>query len=126
MNSRILPRILIAAAVVLSPVAVGAALVGCTGTVTPVQVAQTVEQSAQIAVAAATSAWNFILPSLPAASQAAANAKFQKSLVAVTDGLATLNDAVVAFQNATGPAPNWGMLISTLSDAVGNVLAIVN
>jgi hypothetical protein len=126
MNSKILSRILIASALCLSPIAAGAAITGCVGPITPVQVATTVETTAQIAISAAQTTWNFILPSLPAASQVADNALFTKGLAAANDALGVLNAAIVAYQNATGPAPNWSALIATLSTAVNDVVAIID
>ena len=92
----------------------------------PVAVEQAFAQSAQVALSLATATWNNILPLLPAAAQAAAQAKFNQALVAANAALATLGDAVQAAVDVQGPTPNWAGLMQAVTDAVSQVATIIS
>lgn len=92
----------------------------------PVEQVQTFEATIQVAVSAAELAWPAIVQAIPPASQAQANLQFQNAVTAVNHGLQALNDAVNAAVAAQQPNPDFSALMQAISDAVNQVIAIVD
>lgn len=92
----------------------------------PVEQVQSFETSVQVGLNAAQLAWPAILAALPPANQAAANTQFVNGIAAVNHGLQALNDAVAADVAAQGPTPNFVSLMQAVSDAMGQIIAIVD
>lgn len=123
--------IIIAALVAAVPV-MGATVAGCNSAwwqnfqSNPVEQVQTFEATVQVALNAAQLAWPAILPAIPAASQAQANLQFTNAVTAVNDAMQVLNDGVNAAVAAQQPNPNFATLMQAVSDAISQVIAIVD
>jgi hypothetical protein len=113
-------------------IALGAGIAGCGSawwqqvTSNPALDVQTFESAIQIAVNAAQLAWPAILSAIPAANQVVANQQFQNAVSAVNHGEQVLNDAVNAAAAVGQTNPNFTALMQAVSDAVGQVVAIVS
>ena len=84
------------------------------------------EQGVQVVLNDAQLAWSIVQSFLPTATAASINTQFTNAVFAVNHALAALNDAVqvaVAAQNAT---PNFTTLMAAVTDAVGQVIAIID
>jgi hypothetical protein len=92
----------------------------------PAIAVQTFESGVQIAINAAELAWPAILQAIPAANQAAVNTQFQNALSSVNHALQVLNDGVNAAAAAQQSQPNFTALMQAVSDAVSQVIAIVD
>lgn len=92
----------------------------------PVAQVQTFEAAINVAVSAAQLAWPAILPALPAASQAQAQQQFANAVTAVNHAEQVLNDAVNAAVAAQQSNPDFTALMQAVSDAVAQVVAIVD
>lgn len=92
----------------------------------PVAQVQTFEQGVQIALSSASVAWGVVLPLLPLASQAKAQADYNNAVVSVNHGLQALNDAVQAAVDAKTSNPDFSAAIAQIQAAVTQVLDIVN
>ena len=92
----------------------------------PVAQVQTFEATIQVALNAAELAWPAILPVIPAASQAQAQLQFTNAVSAVNHAEQVLNDGVNAAVAAKQSNPNFTALMQAVSDAVSQVVAIVD
>lgn len=92
----------------------------------PVAQVQTFEATVQIAINAAELAWPAILPAIPADKQAAVNQQFMNAVAAVNHAEQALNDAVNAAVAAKQANPNFAVLMQAVSDAISQVIAIVD
>jgi hypothetical protein len=92
----------------------------------PVAQVQTFEQGVQVTLSGATIAFTVLLPKLPAADQAAATTDFNNAVVSVNHALQALNDAVTAAVDAKQANPNFAGAIAAATDAVNQVIAIVD
>jgi hypothetical protein len=95
-------------------------------TTNPVEAVQEFEAAISVAVSAAQLAWPAILPSIPVASQAQANTAFENALSAVNHAEQALNDGVNAAVIAQQSNPDFTALMQAVSDAVGQVVAIID
>ncbi len=92
----------------------------------PAEQAQTIAQTAQVALNGAQAAWNTILPLIPQAAQAQANALFINAVATANHAITGLLDALTAAADAKQSNPNFAGAIAAVSDAVDQVLAIIN
>ncbi len=92
----------------------------------PVESVQQFEAAINVAVSAAQLAWPAILPAIPAASQAQAQQQFSNAVAAVNHALQALNDGVNAAVAAQQSNPDFTALMQAVSDAVVQVVAIVD
>ena len=92
----------------------------------PVLQVQTFEQGVQVVLNEAQLAWAVVLPLLPAANVAAITQQYENALFAVNHAVKVLNDAVTAAVSAQTSNPNFSALMAAVTDAIGQVLAIVN
>lgn len=92
----------------------------------PVQGVQTFESAIQVSITGAQLAWPAIVASLPPANQAEATKQFTLAISAVNHALQVLNDGVTAAVNLKSPSPNFNTLMQTVSDAVAQVIAVVD
>jgi hypothetical protein len=110
---------------------VGAAVVGCNPqwwqnfVNDPAAQIQAFEQGVQIALNDAQVAWTVIQPYLPAASLAQITTQYQNAVFAVNHALTVLNDAVNAAIAAQQPTPDFTALMAAVTDAIAQVLAII-
>jgi|GEM_PF-2200347 len=121
--------------ILVAPALTGAALfvsaasvVSCTQPVVPTSVISAAEVAAQTAtavVADAQAAWPIVKALLPPADQAAAEDAFDKAVFTANHAILVLNDAIAAAIAANNPSPNLGQLLASLSDAVAQVVAVV-
>ena len=128
MFERIFATVTIALAVVLTAVLPPATLIGCTPPVVPtnaIQAAQEAAQTAVVVVADAEVVWPIVYAAIPAANQAAAQTAYSECLFTANHAILTLNDAIAAAIAASTPNPNFTAAISALSDAVAQIVAIV-
>jgi hypothetical protein len=84
------------------------------------------EQGVQVALSDAQLAWTIAQPFLPTAQAAAINTQFNNAVFAVNHALSVLNDAVQVAVNAQNATPSFTALMAAVTDAVGNVLAIID
>jgi hypothetical protein len=125
-------KTIIAAAIAVALPLAGGSLVACNSTwwqnfqSDPVQQVQTFEQSAQVVLSDAQVAWTLVQPFLPAANAAQINQQFQNAVAAVNHALVALNDGVQAAVEAQQSNPNFSALMSAVTDAIAQVLAIVH
>ncbi len=109
-----------------------AALPGCNSawwqniTSNPVEAVQEFEAGINVAVSAAQLAWPAILQAIPAANQAQAQQQFTNALSSVNHAMQLLNDGVNAAVAAQTSNPNFTALMQAVSDAVAQVVAIVD
>lgn len=91
----------------------------------PVQIVQSFEQGVQIALNDAAIAWSVVQPFLPAASAAQITQQYTNAVFAVNHSLQVLSDAVTAAVAAQTPNPDFSTLMTAVTDAVSQVLAII-
>lgn len=91
----------------------------------PVQQVQTFEQGVQVALNDAAIAWSVVQPFLPAANAAQITQQYNNAVFAVNHTLHALSDAVAAAVAAQTPNPNFSVLMTAVTDAIGQVLAII-
>jgi hypothetical protein len=91
----------------------------------PVAQVQAFEQGVQVVLNDAQIAWTFVQPFLPAAQAGAITAQYQNAVFAVNHALQVLNDAVTAAVAAQQSNPNFTALMAAVTDAIGQVLAII-
>jgi hypothetical protein len=91
----------------------------------PVQQVQTFEQGVQVALNDAAIAWSVIQPFLPASSAAQITQQYNNAVFAVNHALQVLSDAVTAAVAAETPNPDFSTLMTAVTDAVSQVLAII-
>jgi hypothetical protein len=91
----------------------------------PAAAVQQFETAAQVAIDGAQIAWATIMPLLPPATAQAINSQFLKAISSVNHALQVLNDAVVAAEAAKQSNPDFTALMQAVSDAVGQVIAII-
>ena len=92
----------------------------------PVAQVQSFELGAQVALNGAQVAFNILLPQLPAADQVVAQKDFNLAVTSVNHALQVLNDAVTAAVDAKQPNPDFSGVISAVTDAINQVIAIVD
>jgi hypothetical protein len=83
------------------------------------------EQGVQVAMNDAAIAWVFIQPYIPPQSLASVTAAYTNAIFTVNHAVQLLNDGVTAAINAQSANPNFGTLMAAVTDAVGQVLAIL-
>jgi hypothetical protein len=105
--------------------------VGCSSpwwqqiTSNPAAAVQQFEAAAQVAIDGAQIAWATLKPLLPPATAQAIDGQFLKAVSSVNHALQVLNDAVAAAEAAKQANPDFMTLMQAVSDAVGQVIAIV-
>ena len=105
-------------------------LTGCPGS-TPwpppnvVQQIQGFESTVQIGLNGAQVAWTFIQPYLPPAQLTQLNQTFETAVAATNHALSLLNDALTAALAAQQPMPDFTALMTAVSDAFSQVLALI-
>jgi hypothetical protein len=93
----------------------------------PVLQVQTFEQGVQVVLNEAQVAWTAdVQPLLPAASAAAITQQFENALFAANHALQVLNDAVATAVTAQTSSPSFTVIETAITDAISQVLAIVN
>jgi hypothetical protein len=92
----------------------------------PVEYVQTFEQGVQVAISDATIAFQIIVQYLPANVQVQAQTDFDNAVVSVNHALTALSDAVQAAMDAQQPNPDFTALITAVTSAVQQVIAIIN
>jgi hypothetical protein len=92
----------------------------------PILQVQTFEQGVQVVMNEAQLAWAVALPLIPTTSVAVVTQQYQNAVFAVNHALQVLNDAVTAAVAAKQPTPNFAALMTAITDAITQVLAIVN
>lgn len=92
----------------------------------PVAAVQSFEASAQTALGIAQQAWNALSPLLPLSTLAQVQPRYQQAMIAANAALTALSDAVQAAIDVQNPSPNFTAAIQAVSDAVAQVVAIVN
>jgi hypothetical protein len=111
--------------------ALGAAVVGCNPQWwqnvinDPSATVTAFEQGVQVALNDAAIAWAVVQPFLPPANLAAITQQYENAVFAVNHALVALNDAVTAAIAAQQPNPDFSALMAAVSDAVAQVLAII-
>ncbi len=91
----------------------------------PVAQVQAFEQTVQVALSSAQVAFSVILPLLPSAAQATAQADFNNAVISVNHALQALNDAVQAAVIAQTPSPDFTAVITNVEAAMKQVIDIV-
>ena len=116
-------------ALAVASIIAGASLEACTQQpVFPTNVitaAQTAAQTATAVVADAQVAWPVVKAFLPLADQAAAEDAFNKAVFATNHSILALDDAISAAITANTPNPDFSALLSSLSGAVSQIVAVV-
>ena len=128
MKAALLAFLPAAIGVVALPVAIGAATVDCTTPAIPtsaIGVAQGVAQTAATVVADAQAVWPLVYAAIPADKQAAAQKAFNEAVFTANHAILALDDAIAAAIAANTPNPDFTAIFGQLSDAVGQVVAIV-
>lgn len=92
----------------------------------PVASIHSFEQGVQIVLSDAQIAWVVVQPMLPAANAAQITTQYNNAVFAVNHALTALNDAVNAAAAAKQPNPDFSKLMVAVTDAVGQVLAIID
>ena len=113
---------------VLPPSAGGTGAVGCAALNSPtsaIAIAQGVAQTAATVVADAQAVWPVIYAGLPAAQQATAQTDFNEAIFTANHAILTLDDGIAAAIAAGTTDPNFTSIFSSLADAVGQVVAII-
>jgi len=103
-------------------------LAGCAQPVVPTNVigaAEDVAQTAQVVISDAQAVWPVIYASIPAANQAAAQAAFNQAVFAANHADLALDDAISVAIAADSTNPDLTAVISSVSDAVAQIIAIV-
>lgn len=122
----------IATIVIAASLVTGAAVLpGCSSWLqnfknNPVEQVQMFETAIQTAVTAAEVAWPAIEALLPANVRVQAQTQYTNALAAVTHTEQLLNDAVNVAVDAQQSSPNFTALMQAVSDAVAQVVAIVD
>ncbi len=123
--------IIVAALVAAVPV-MGVTVAGCNSAWwqnfqnDPVQQVQTFEAGVQVVLNDAQIAWTIVQPLLPPAQSAQITQQYENAVFAVNHALQVLNDAVSAAIAAQQPNPDFSALMTAVTDAVGQVLAIIH
>jgi len=110
------------------PAATGVALAGCTQPAIPtsaISAAETVAQTAATVVSDAQAVWPVVLAAIPVAQQPAAQDAFNKAVFAANHAILALNDAIQVAIAANTPSPDFTAIISQVSDAIGQIVSIV-
>lgn len=113
------------------PAALGAALVGCNSQWwqnvinDPSAAVTAFEQGVQVALNDAAVAWAVVQPFLPPVSAAQITQQYHNAVFAVNHALVVLNDAVDAAIAAHQTTPDFSVLMAAVTDAVAQVLAII-
>jgi hypothetical protein len=92
----------------------------------PVEQIQTFEQGTIIVLNTAQAAWSVIQPLLPSSAVVAVTQQYENAVVAVNHAIQILNDAVTAALAAETPNPSFAVLMSAVTDAISQVLAIID
>ena len=110
------------------PVSLATTQTGCTQPVVPtnaISAAEVAVQTAQTVVSSAQAVWPIVYAAIPAAQQAAAQDAFNKAVFTANHAILAVNDAIQAAIAANNPNPDFSGIISTLGDAVNQIVAIV-
>ena len=121
-------RILAFATLVLASTLTVVLPAGCNQPITvsnTIAAAEEASQTAAAVVADAEVVWPIVYAAIPAANQAAAQTAYNEGLFTANHAILTLNDAIAAAIAASTPNPNFTAAISALSDAVAQIVAIV-
>jgi hypothetical protein len=92
----------------------------------PVAQVQVFEQGVSVAISDATIAFQVIKNYLPANVQVQAQTDFDNAVVSVNHAMSALNDAVQAAVAAGTASPDFTALITDVTNAVAQVIAIVD
>jgi hypothetical protein len=92
----------------------------------PVEQVQVFEQGVSVAVSDAQVAFGVVKQFLPASTQVQAQTDFDNAIISVNHAMQALNDAVQAAVDAQTPNPDFTALITAVSDAVAQVVAIID
>ena len=92
----------------------------------PVAIVQSFEQGVAIVLNAAQIAWAAIQPNLPPANAAAITQQYNNAVFAANHAIVVLNDAVTAAMAAQTPSPDFAMVMTAVTNAVAQVLAVVD
>jgi hypothetical protein len=109
-------------------VLLSAGVVGCNQPLVPTSTivsAEEASQTAAVVVADAEVVWPIVYAAIPAANQAAAQNAYNEGLFTANHAILALNDAIAAAIAANTPNPNFTVVISQLSAAVGSIVQIV-
>jgi len=87
--------------------------------------AETAAQTATTVVNDAQAAWPIVKSFLPLVDQDAAQDAFDKGVFAVNHSILALDDAIGAAIKANIPNPDFSALLSSLGDAVSQIVAVV-
>jgi hypothetical protein len=104
------------------------AVVGCNQPLVPTNAIASAEAASQTAAAVVADAqvvWPIIYAAIPAANQAAAQTAYSEGLFTANHAILALNDAIAAAIAANTPSPNFTAVIGQLSDAVAQIVSIV-
>jgi hypothetical protein len=108
--------------------ALGAATTDCTPPAVPtsaIAIAQGVAQTATNVIADAQTLWPVVYTTIPAAQQAGAQKAYDEAIFTANHALLALDDTIAAAIAANSPNPDFTAVYSSLADAVGQVVAIV-
>ena len=92
----------------------------------PVAVVQQEEQTAQVIINDAQTAWPFVKGLIPSANQAQAQTDFNNAVFAANHALVVLNDAIQVALDAQTPNPDFSAAMQSVTDAVSQVINIIN
>ncbi len=87
--------------------------------------AQAAAQTATTVVSDAQAAWPIVKALLPADMQAAAQSAFDKAVFVANHAILVLNDAISAAIASNTTNPDFSALLSSLGDAVSQIVAVV-
>lgn len=129
LQNRLAGSLLALAALTALPAA-SATLSGCTPAASPVTVAIAIAQgivdTATTVVADAQAVWPVVLASIPATAQAQAQADFNQAVLTTNHCILVLEDAIAAAVAASTTNPDFGTVFNDLSNAVGQIIQIVD
>ena len=92
----------------------------------PVAAVDAFEKDVNIGLSIAAISWNSIKVYLPADQAVKAQLRYDQAVFAVNKSLALLNDGVQAAVDAKNPNPDFTKLIADVSDALAQVIAIID
>ena len=87
---------------------------------------QAFETGVQLVLSDAQIAWGIAQPFIPASSLQTVTTQYNNAVFAVNHAISVLNDAVTVAVNAQNATPNFTTLMAAVTDAVANVIAIVD
>jgi hypothetical protein len=87
---------------------------------------QAFETGVQLVLSDAQIAWGIAQPFIPASSLQTVTTQYNNAVFAVNHAISVLNDAVTVAVNAQNATPSFTALMAAVTDAVTNVLAIID